>query len=279
MFLGALIGISILFSGVAAQINYVADNVNDIVKSANIDYNELKNDIVGSVNELSWEDPIGTLQNIIKTDWLQTKFSKHLEKAIGDISSYKIQITLTVRTAVDNVKVCVALFLIFALLGLIGGYFLTKYLIRREIAKRTFLKFILVTLVNSILNATLVVAALWVVALWSPSLFITSFLSMLLFGFISLFEAYIVHGYKKIPLKIILTGKNALLLWTSNLLLFLVSGMLLFIITLITNAFVSIFLAIALSAILFIVIDLNAESYVSDLIKRLEQASIMKNKA
>lgn len=84
---------------------------------------------------------------------------------------------------------------------------------------------------------------------------------LLLVGVFALFEAYLIHGFKKIKLKKIVNAKNAGLYMLTNLLIFIIS-ICMTVVAVAINVFTGLFVGLALVVIAFIVIELNAEAYV-----------------
>ena len=87
-------------------------------------------------------------------------------------------------------------------------------------------------------------------------------MSLLLFGFISLLEAYIVHGLGKVEFRRVVNFKNILRLIATNLLIFAAAAAMVALLTALTNTFVGIFVGVSLLEIAFIVVGMNAEAYV-----------------
>ncbi|MDE6401681.1 MAG: hypothetical protein K2L54_03615, partial [Clostridiales bacterium] len=160
-------------------------------------------------------------------------------------------------------------FVVFSVIGLVGGYWFTKWLIRRNIAKRSIWKFVLMTFIDSVFSAALMIITAWLAAMWWVSAFISAIVSVLLVGIFTLTEAYLVHGRNKVPFKSIVNFKNLIKLLVTNAIVFALS----FVITLIAvaiNAIAGIFIGVAFIAIAFIVTGLNAEAYVKALAASVE---------
>ena len=146
---------------------------------------------------------------------------------------------------------------------------MTKFLIRRDIARRNIWKFLLVTFADSILTAGIALFSLWLTLLWMPSIIFASMLGIVIYGFVSLFEAYLVQGYKKVLLNKIINMKNIFELFAANMIICLISLAFSGLIVLITNAFVGAFIALPLLIIGIIIISLNAEVYVKNEAEKL----------
>ena len=270
LFLGILFGVCFLYSGFKVQVNQATTEIQTITQEANISFDELKNCVVDSFADLSWETPTDTIKTITSNEWIEGTLKVNLENTIENYNLYAKDIEKSVTNAISGYTKYIVAFAICSILGLIGGFFLTKFLIRRQIAKRSFWKFILVTLLDSVLSVGAVALCTWLVLLWKPSIFISSIFGIIIYGFISLFEAYFVHGYKKIPLKQVVNVKNTFLLFASNILIYLIALALSVIAIFVTNAFVGIFIILPLLVVGVIVISLNAEAYIKKEVDRLE---------
>ena len=127
--------------------------------------------------------------------------------------------------------------------------------------------FLLHYFVDSILSSTMVAMCVWLLSVWKPSIFISSVISILLFGFISLLEAYIVHAWKKTDVKRIVNVKNIFQLFLTDAIIIVLVGVFVQLIVLLTNTFAGISVGIVLMEIAFIVIGRNAESYENTIVK------------
>ena len=124
------------------------------------------------------------------------------------------------------------------------------------------MEYLLISLTDSLITASLVAVSVYLLSLWQPSVFISTSVSLLLFGFISLLEAYIVHGLGKVEFKSVVNFKNILRLIATNLLIFAAAAAMVALLTALTNTFVGIFVGVSLLEIAFIVVGMNAEAYV-----------------
>lgn len=147
-------------------------------------------------------------------------------------------------------------------LGLIGGYLLTRWLVRRNIARRSLWKYLLNAFIDSLLTATLVALCVWLIQVWKPNALISSLISILLFGFISLFEAYVIHAWKKVDIRKVVNAKNIFKLFATDLIIFVLAWVCVLLAIALTNLIAGIVIGIVLMEIAFIVIGLNAEAYV-----------------
>lgn len=262
LFLGLIFGVFFLYSGFKVQVNQATTEIQMITQETNISINDLKDCVIESFADVSWEDPIEAIKLITSSEWLNGTLKENISNTIDNYQLYASDIENAVVNAVSGYIKYIVIFVICAMVGFISGFFLTKFLIRRNIAKRNFWKFVLVTMLDSILTIGVATLSMWLTLLWKPSIIFTSLAGIIIYGFISLFEAYIIHGYKKIPLKQVVNIKNSFLLFISNILIYIISFTISSFVIAITNAFVGIFIALPLVIVGIIVISLNAEAYI-----------------
>ena len=262
LFLGLIFGVSFLYSGFKVQVKQATTEIQMITQETNISINDLKDCVIESFADVPWEDPIEAIKLITSSEWLNGTLKENISNTIDNYQLYASDIENAVVNAVSGYIKYIVIFVVCAIFGFISGFFLTKFLIRRNIAKRNFLKFILVTMLDSILTIGVATLSMWLTLLWKPSIIFTSLVGIIIYGFISLFEAYIIHGYKKIPLKQVVNIKNSFLLFISNILIYIISFTISSFVIAITNAFVGVFIALPLVIVGIIVISLNAEAYI-----------------
>lgn len=263
---GMFIGLSLLIPGTIAIIGEMIDRLIEVVKTANVDFESVKNYIVESVKALDWNDPIASLKIMLTKDWLLGVVNGSLNLVSAELQPYADAITETVNSAVAGVTLLFALLVVFCVLGLIGGYFLTRFLVRRTMAKRTFKKFLFAVTVDSFVTAALLALCFWLLTVWAPSIFITSILSLVIFGCVALVSAYLVHGRNRVDFKQVINFKNVFKLLLVNALIFVISSAFLSLTVAITNPFAGVLIGFSFVEIAFLVMSMNAEGYVLNLV-------------
>lgn len=269
--LGLIFGLSVLIPGIISSVSTLANDVQTILSDTTIDFSALKESVLSAIQSLDWGNPWDAIGTMINSDWLINTLNDCVGSFVEITEVYATQFKAAVNSFTHDVAVCFAKFIVFLGLGLIGGFFLTKWLIRRNIAKRNLWKFLLNSFVDSILSSTLVAMCVWLLSVWKPSIFISAVISVLLFGFISLLEAYIVHAWKKTDIRRIVNVKNIFQLFLTDAILLVSVGVFVQLLVLITNTFAGLSVGIVLMEIAFIVIGLNAESYVKTIVKDTDQ--------
>lgn len=262
--LGVILGLSIAIPAIAAAIGTLADNVTDIVQNANLDFDAFKDGLVAAVRALDWNDPATVLRSILNREWLMTTFTDCIKALVADYDPLVAQAQEALNACIGTIVGGIVLVLFFALVGVIAGYFITKSLVRRTIAKRAFWKFFLSSLIDGLLVAAYAALASYLTMVWEGSLYLFTLLSPLLIGIGGLIEAYLLHGWKKVPAKEIITVKNAFKLLLVNALIILISAVFTVIVAVAVNRITGIFVGLALFELSAIVIGMNAEAYVKD---------------
>lgn len=265
--LGLIFGISVFIPGVIASVSAFSNEVQAILSDTSIDFSALKGSVLSAIQSLDWREPLDAVQTMTSSEWLMNTLNSCVSSFVESADVYAMQFGEAIATLTGELAVSVFIVFLFVMLGLIGGFFLTKWLVRRNMAKRSLWKYFLHAFVDSLLSATLVSLCAWLVTIWKPNALISTIISISLFGFISLFEAYIVHAWKKVGIKEIITAKNVFQLFATNLIIFLISVGMVSLATALTNGIVGAFIGIVLMEIAFIVIGLNAEAYVKGVVE------------
>lgn len=276
---GMFIGLSILIPGAFGVVVALIGRLAETAGEANVDFEAVKNYIVDAVNALEWSDPIASLKIMLTREWLTGVVNGCLDIVANGLKPFEDAVNAAVNDAVFTITALIVTFFLLCLLGLIGGYFLTRFLVRRTMAKRTFKKFMFALFVDSFVTAALIALSAWLLTVWAPSVFITSIMSFLIFGAISLVSAYCVHGRNVVELKTVLNIVNVLKLLLVNTIIFVVSLALFILTAVLTNPIAGALIGFSFVEIAFIVMSLNAESYVLNLASKTPQTEELQEAA
>ena len=265
--LGFIFGLSVLIPGMITSFSTLADSVQKILSDTTIDFNALKDSAISAIQALNWNNPLEAIKTMLSNDWLMQTLNECVSSFVESTEIYTTQFTTVINAFTTDLVSYFAAVIVFLVFGLMGGFFLTRWLVRRNIARRSLWKYFLNSFIDSLLTATLVALCVWLIQVWKPSALISSLVSILLFGFISLFEAYIVHAWKKVDIKKVVNAKDIFQLFATDLIIFLLAGVCVLLAIVLTNIIVGIVIGIVLMEIAFIVIGLNAEAYVKSVIE------------
>ncbi len=276
---GMFIGLSILIPGAFAVVVALIGRLAETAGEANVDFEAVKNYIVDAVNALDWSDPIASLKIMLTREWLTGVVNGCLDIVASGLKPFEDAVNAAVNDAVFTITALIVTFFLLCITGLIGGYWLTRFLVRRTMAKRTFKKFMFALFVDSFVTAALIALSAWLLTVWAPSVFITSIMSFLIFGAISLVSAYCVHGRNVVELKTVLNIVNVLKLLLVNTIIFVVSLALFILTAVLTNPIAGALIGFSFVEIAFIVMSLNAESYVLNLASKTPQTEELQEAA
>ena len=255
-------GLSIALPGIAGCFAGLGEQLKSLAAEFQLDLPALAADIGGHVTGLDWSDPNAALETLLNEEWLTATLTECLRAAGVDAEAIAQEFTAAVLEAFARAALYLLLVGGFVFVGLFAGTLITKKLIRKTIARRSLRKTLVVMLVDALLSATLVFLLACLVLFGNLGAALTLVLCCLLFGFISLLEAYIIHARGRMPMRRIVNLRNIGGLLCSDLLLFLLAGVLILLLALFATPIVSSLLGMTLTQITLLVVGMNAESYV-----------------
>lgn len=278
LFLGVVMGLSAFIPAVGTAVSHVAGGVSNLAESITLDPNALWDSLVSSISALNWSDTVGAIRTMLSSEWLSATFETCVYALVGDVGAYAENIAAVIQDAVETIYQAAVTFLVWTVVGFLVGYFLTKFLVRRNIAKRALWKYFLVSFIDSILSATLVSVCLTIIASIKLKFgaVISFALTFILVGFISLFEAYIVHRTENVKPKEIINMANIGKLFLTNLIILITAVIFVVVAAALTNVLVALFAGLAFLEIAFIVIGMNAEAYVKSFAEKKASESEMR---
>lgn len=262
--LGVVLGLSIFIPCIISAVSALCDDVVKIIGSTEADFDAMWAYIVSAVRALDWSNPLEAVNTVFSEKWLTDTLNGCLDSLLGGRVAFEEQIARAVNSCLSSILGGAAALIAFSVIGIVGGFWFTKWLIRRNIAKRSIWKFVLMSLADSVFSAAIIVITAWLAALWWASAFISAAVTVFIAGAYALVEAYFVHGKNKVTFKSVVNIKNLFKLLITNIAVFGIA----FVITLLAvliNAIAGIFVGVAFVAIAFIVTGLNAEAYVKKL--------------
>lgn len=263
MFLGIMLGLSVAAADTVTAASALTEGIKSLADNINLDFKNLLDGIWLQITALDWENnPASAIQTLFSAEWLNGVLSNTLQALLGtDFDTFTQEITLLVTTFTSRIAANIAVFFTFWILGFFAGLSIIKLLIRRDIAKRSVWKYVLAYFIDGLLSTAFVVLCLFVFTLWQASIYISLLIILLLIGALALIEAYLLHGFKKVKLGVVLNIKNIALYMLTNAIIFLIS-IIFTIAAIAVNSLMGLFVGLSLTIIAFIVISLNAESYV-----------------
>lgn len=265
MFLGMMIGFSVLFPGIFGAIAALVEGIKELAANVNLNFEVLGGDIWSSVMALDWHDPLNAAKTLLSAEWLHDTLTEVLQSILGtDFETFKESIAELVASFSNTIVFDLAVFFTFWVLGFIAGFFIVKFQIRKDIAKRSLWKLLLATALNSLLTSLYIAVMLVLSALWRWAAIIAVVLLILLLNGIALLEAWLIHGRGKVKIKDVVNFKSAGAYALANLIILLIS-IVITVLACAINMLMGLFVGLTILEIAIIVADLNAESYVKSL--------------
>lgn len=263
MFLGLVVGLGVLIAGTAQSVNELISGLKTLTDGMNIDFNAVGQNLYDAVRALDWwHEPLAALETMLSEEWLNATITDSVNTLLGtDYETFVSEIGALTETFIGGIAASAVALILFCIIGFIAGYALTRFIVRRDIAKRSLWKFVLSTVINSVLTTGVTIIFILLYSAWKPSAPLTIVFVILLDGIVALTEAYLLYGRGKTNAKSIVNLKNIGKYFLTNALIFLIA-IALSVIAVAINVIAGIFVALALMEIAFIVIGMNAESYV-----------------
>lgn len=269
LFLGIIIGLSIVLPLLNVTLNNFVENISSL--SLIIDADAFVNSLWASFNKLDRSNTLEALSTLFSRDYLEGTITESLKSLLVNYDQYVVQIEGFVTSGINEISIYLGIVIAFIGIGFVGGFILTKFLVRKEIANRKFYQLIIVTIADAILSGGLMTLCIYLFSLWKFSALVSTLLSYVIVALISLYEAYIVHGHKKVDIKKIVNLKNSSRLIISDITIIVVAWFFSSISTMLFNELAGIVIGFTFMEIAFVVIEMNAESYVKELVENPEE--------
>ena len=271
IFLGFLCGVQVFLGALSEQAAYAAEQLRALADGAEIKLDRLLGFLISSVRELDWNDPFGAIGTILQGDWVAAKLSEFLQLTQEQAAQLQAEVLGVAEHITQNLVSAVAVLIVFVIFGVIAAYFVTNYFVRKSTVRRGFWGFWVVSLADALLTATLVAFVAWLLSVTKAGAAVTAAVGALVFGFIALAEAYLLHGRKKISFRAVVNFKNMVFVCLSQIAVFAAAAGLGALLAWLTGAIVGAALALSVAIVALLVVGVNAESYVDRLVKRFEK--------
>ena len=119
MFLGMMLGFSVLLPGVIAAVHTLVVGVKELAGHVNLDFGLMFDYIWEAVQSLDWNDPLTAFETMISSQWLNDVMTRILQTILGtDFETFQTYIVELVTGFIGQVAACVLVFFVFWILGL-----------------------------------------------------------------------------------------------------------------------------------------------------------------
>ena len=269
VFLGFLFGIELLLNSVAEQAAYVEAELSALLEMTDASFDRLTGFVIAAARELDWSNPLDTITSLFDGVWLTDKIVEFLQLSAEEATALQEEVTMIAAE--------VAMALIVDLLGLvlcvaggvILGYFVTNAFVRRSTVRRGFWGFWIASIVDALLTASLIAFVTWLLTVSKAGAIVSGIVGVLLFGFVSLFEAYLLHGRGKVPFVKVVNVKNCIAVYFSQLAVLAAATVVSMLAMWILSTLIAVAVMLSVVIIALLVINVNAESYVDGMARSL----------
>lgn len=235
---------------------------------------DMINHIMESAKSLPWSTPFTAIKMILFEGWLSQVIEEFIAEAEGSV--YAQAMSGHIKETANAIVGGMSVFPIAIVVGLLVSYLFTASFLRKKNCPRSIWKTILNVLIDLVFTSLLMTGVVALLGLWAASVFITSVVIALLYGFISVTEAYIVHRDEYMRFRDIVNPKTIVSLLASYIILLVFAIAIIALFFLIPLKVISVMLALPIIILTFINYNLAAESYVAS--KRREPYKKIKKK-
>lgn len=272
--LGIVIGLSVMIPMLWSAVKDFVSGVAEAAGNFSVHWDEVKDLLFSSVSGLPWDNPQAVADEVFVSDYWYALLQECAATALGDISALEAEMAALAEKALATIAGGAMLFVFFTILGGFVGYYVTRSMIRTGVAKRSFLKSILASLLGTLINLTIIAAGVVLIAKSKQYAILSFLLTILVYGASAFLQAYFVHGYKKVPFKKVMSLKNFFLLALLNLIEIVIMAALIVLLKSVTNTTIAVYAGFAVAIITISCLQLNAEAYVKSLADNPEAEKI-----
>lgn len=270
-----VIAFSVSLPGLLQAPKDLFDGLSKIFSSP-ADWNAFKDYLLNAFTELDWKNDLaGSMTTIFSKTWLRTTLLEAVKAAFSGSADVTEELINLIMTCIQGILFSIIMGLVIIILGFILGYVILKMQIKRNIAKGKFKKVFIGTVIKILIDVILMGLGAWLTIMWSWNIFIFIVIFVLVNGFGSLVEAYIVYNDGVVKFKEVVNFKNFFLMYVTNLIIYAMGIGVTLGIALLINNFVGVFLGLPLLEITLLVVGLNAESYVKEKADEKENVAML----
>lgn len=274
-----IIGMTIAFNNIYASVNGLISGVQSLVsETQQVDFFRIITEIGTVLNQEDTSDINAFLSKVLTQDYLVPLFRNVIQKCYPTVDVNIQAVTDLIHNVISTILIGAVIVILFIFIGLFASYLITRFFLVRDIRRRRFWQAIIFTIVNGLITAGFAFLSARCVDLgwWGIPL---GLLILLANNTVSLFIAWLIQGYKKIPLKQILSVKNVVFLFLANLIIFATSLTTIILLFYIPVPVLVMLLVVAIIDIAVVAMSVNAEGYVYYLVNNDKKIAKAKEKS
>ena len=273
-----LIGLSIVFTNVSNALQTMINEIQKLVQAQSVDYNAAKDVAINKVLGLDWQgNAEASFKSLTSQEWLTDTLVASAHAAFPNSEEFAAQVTEIISTCLSAVMANIMILLILTLVGLVVGYMFLKFVITRDMVKRSFWKSVLRVIINTLINTTIIALLLFIFSLFKIHFLINIIITSVLYFFINTFESYLLYCRKKIPFKKAFGWKGLLFLVLSAFMVVGITTGLCFAVKFLFHPIASFIFIVTLVQIALVTNELLGESYMQSLLEEQNNDSNNEN--
>lgn len=267
VFLGFLLGVQMLLDALAGQAEYIAQELSSLAEGAGAQADNLIGYVIASLRSLDWSEPMRTLDYLLEGEWLTEHIARFLQLTVDETAALGQEVAAIAADVASELLSDLFSLLLCVILGIVLGYFVTNCFVRRSTVTRGFLGTIVASVTDAVLTATLVAFVTWLLTVSQAGAVVSAIAGVLVFGFISMFEAYLLHARGRLPFRKVVNLRSCLAVYASQIAVLAAATAVAALCVWATGSFVAVALVLSVVIIALLVINVNAESYVDGLVR------------
>lgn len=269
IFLGLLFGVQLFLDELAVQADYVMTQISELVDGTEEQVDNLVDFVISSFRELDWSEPLSTLSFLLQGDWIAARIAEFLQLTVEEAAALEEQVVAIASNVAAALSGKLHTLVLCVGVGVVVGYFVTNYFVRKSTVRRGFWGFWIAAIADAVLTVTLIAFVTWLLTVSSAGAAVSGIAGALTFGFVALFEAYLLHGQGKIRFRKVVNLGNCVWVWVSQVAVLIAAAAVSALLMWLTKSFVAVALVLSVIIIALLVINVNAESYVDSLVRKL----------
>lgn len=184
-------------------------------------YLSLFDSLLEAVSRLDWSDPSAALAAFTAPSWLKETLEACIYALVPEGAEYSSEVASAVEGAITRAAACFIVFLILAVLGGMASFLVTRFLVKRSMAKRALKDNLLSALFDLAFTVLLVAAVIILGILRVPGAILAAIALIVLYSAAALLKSFLLFGRKKLKWKQVVNWRNIGGLVLSDFLIFL----------------------------------------------------------
>ena len=213
-----IVALSIVYHNVAGAVTNLINTIQKIMEASSSDISAAGGAIYERAAQLDWNNLEEAMKIVTSEEWLTETLNAGAKAAFPESENLTEEIAASINACVDAVVANIYVLIILTATGVVVGFAILKFIITKNMVKRTFWQALLRTVIHTILNATIVALIIYIISLFKVGLIVNLIVTFSIYSVLSIFEAYLFNGIKKVPFKKVFNFKGIALLILSSIL-------------------------------------------------------------